>query len=82
METISVRTNFRNTFVDITHDIADVLGRNGWSDGILVVYTPHTTSAITINENADSDVQTDMNAFFIKTNSKSVRVSPYGGGEL
>jgi secondary thiamine-phosphate synthase enzyme len=43
-----------------------VLRANGWQDGILVVYTPHTTSAVTINENADPDVQRDMNSFLSK----------------
>jgi len=66
METISVRTNSRNSFTEITRDVAGVIKDNGWDDGILVVYTPHTTAAITINENADPDVQTDMNAFLSK----------------
>lgn len=66
METISVRTSGRTSFTDITRDIAAVISREGWQDGLLAVYTPHTTSAITINENADPDVQTDMNSFLSK----------------
>lgn len=66
METISVRTENRCSFVEITRDVQLVLRGNGWQDGILVVYTPHTTSAITINENADPDVQRDMNSFLSK----------------
>jgi len=66
METISVRTGTRCAFVEITEDVRSVLRANGWQDGILVVYTPHTTSAITINENADPDVQKDMNSFLSK----------------
>ena len=66
METISVRTGTRCAFVEITEDVRSVLRAKGWQDGILVVYTPHTTSAITINENADPDVQKDMNSFLSK----------------
>ncbi|MGD9808399.1 MAG: secondary thiamine-phosphate synthase enzyme YjbQ [Deferribacterales bacterium] len=66
METISVRTGTRCAFVEITGDVQAVLRANGWQDGILVVYTPHTTSAVTINENADPDVQRDMNSFLSK----------------
>ncbi|PLX69630.1 MAG: hypothetical protein C0603_01495 [Denitrovibrio sp.] len=66
METISVRTSSRNSFVEITQDVARVVNEKNWDNGILVVYTPHTTSAITINENADPDVQADMNSFLSK----------------
>ncbi|MGE4317796.1 MAG: secondary thiamine-phosphate synthase enzyme YjbQ [Deferribacterales bacterium] len=66
MDTISIKTSARCQFVDISADIVRRLTANGWQDGILLVYTPHTTSAITINENADPDVQTDMNSFLSK----------------
>lgn len=66
METISVTTKTRNSFTDITGEIRSVVKREGWQDGILAVYTPHTTSAVTINENADPDVQSDMNSFLSK----------------
>lgn len=66
METISVRTNSRNSFTEITHEVASVISSEGWQDGIVVIYTPHTTSAVTINENADPDVQADMNSFLSK----------------
>ncbi|ADD68033.1 protein of unknown function UPF0047 [Denitrovibrio acetiphilus DSM 12809] len=66
METISVRTKDRNSFIEITDEIAGIISRKGWSDGIIVVYTPHTTSAVTINENADPDVQSDMKGFLSK----------------
>jgi len=66
LETISVRTNTRNSFIDITGKVVSLVSSKGWGDGILVVYTPHTTSAVTINENADPDVQADMNSFLSK----------------
>ncbi|WP_415237975.1 secondary thiamine-phosphate synthase enzyme YjbQ [Seleniivibrio woodruffii] len=66
MFTLNINTSARCQLVDITRDIESRLAAHGLSDGILVVFTPHTTSAITINENADPDVQTDMNAFLSK----------------
>jgi len=47
-------------FYNITRQVRDALERSGVQSGLCVVYTPHTTSAITINENADPDVQSDM----------------------
>lgn len=66
MESIAVRTDSRNCFVEITDEIDRVIKDMGWNDGILTVYTPHTTSAVTINENADPDVQRDMNCFLTR----------------
>ena len=45
---------------DITNQIKEDLKISGTQEGILVVYTPHTTAGITINENADPDVVRDM----------------------
>lgn len=45
---------------DITDMVKDALAMSKVSDGICVVYTPHTTAAITINENADPDVIKDF----------------------
>lgn len=50
----------KNDFYDITSMIKDAVAASGVKDGICVVYTPHTTAAITINENADPDVVRDM----------------------
>ena len=50
----------KNDFYDITSMIKDAVAVSGVKDGICVVYTPHTTAAITINENADPDVVRDM----------------------
>ena len=60
MKTISVKTKSRDDFVDITDKIALAVSESGVADGICVVYTPHTTAAVTINENADPDVQRDI----------------------
>ena len=60
MEILNVPTTSRTEFVDITNLIRDTVSGNGWSDGILTIYCPHTTAAITINEAADPDVQSDI----------------------
>ena len=59
-DTFSVRTSGRCEMVDITADVAAVVGKSGISDGECTVYCRHTTAAITINENADPDVVEDI----------------------
>ncbi len=46
--------------IDITHEIRESITESGVTEGICVVFCPHTTAAITINENADPDVKTDF----------------------
>lgn len=50
----------KNGFYDITRDIEDSVARSKVIDGVAVVFCPHTTAGITINENADPDVVSDM----------------------
>ena len=45
---------------NITAQLREAIAQSGVSDGLAVVYCPHTTAGITINENADPDVVTDM----------------------
>ncbi|GMO45700.1 MAG: secondary thiamine-phosphate synthase enzyme YjbQ [Termitinemataceae bacterium] len=47
-------------FYNITAKVQETVTKNGIKDGLCVVYCPHTTAGITINENADPDVVTDM----------------------
>lgn len=56
----SIKTSTRNEFVDITAQVYDFIRSSQFCDGICIVYTPHTTAAITINENADPDVKFDI----------------------
>jgi secondary thiamine-phosphate synthase enzyme len=60
MTTFQIQTRQRNEFVEITDRVRAALKQSGIRDGICVVYCPHTTAAITINENADPDVVHDM----------------------
>jgi len=65
-KTINVRTHQYIQFVDITHDVRQYVAETGATDGIILVYTPHTTAGITINENADPAVTADIEAFLKK----------------
>jgi len=57
---ISVKTRSRTEFVDITGEVSDSVGGSGIKNGICIVYVPHTTAAVTINENADPSVPADI----------------------
>jgi secondary thiamine-phosphate synthase enzyme len=48
------------SMIDITGEVYDVVQKSGVKDGICVVFIPHTTAGITINENADPDVVRDF----------------------
>ena len=53
-------TTGQNNWTDITSRAREALRESGIQDGICVVYCPHTTAGITINENADPDVVRDL----------------------
>jgi secondary thiamine-phosphate synthase enzyme len=55
-----VDSSDRNGMIDITSQVQGVVSKSGITCGDAVVYCPHTTAAITINENADSDVVHDI----------------------
>lgn len=65
-KTINVSTRQYIQFVDITHEVRRYVSETGVTDGIILVYTPHTTAGITINENADPAVTADIEAFLKK----------------
>lgn len=46
--------------IDITREVSRVIKNSGLKSGLAVVFVPHTTAGITINENADPDVKTDL----------------------
>jgi secondary thiamine-phosphate synthase enzyme len=58
---INIKTNQRNEIIDITHLIEPLI-----ENGLIIIYVPHTTCAVTINESADNDVKID---FLKKLNS-------------
>ncbi len=63
---ISLKTSERNQFIDITDRITDIVYNSEISSGIAIIYTPHTTAGITINENADPSVRRDIVEFLSK----------------
>jgi len=60
METLTVKTHRRHEMIDVTERINDVIAQSGIEDGIALIYVPHTTAGMTINENADPDVVHDI----------------------
>jgi len=57
---LSIRTSRRVEFVDVTNEIRRIVKEVNISEGIVVVYVPHTTCGITINEHADPSVVSDI----------------------
>jgi len=60
LERLSIRTSARTAMIDITSKVQQVVERSGVKSGICTVFVPHTTAGITINENADPDVVSDI----------------------
>jgi secondary thiamine-phosphate synthase enzyme len=55
---LQVNSGNRNELIDVTSQVAEVA--KGVLDGVITLFVPHTTAAITINEGADPDVKTDI----------------------
>jgi len=60
LTSIKVISSRKEQFIDVTGEIAAFVKKTGVSNGICLVHVPHTTAAVTINENADPDVKRDM----------------------
>jgi secondary thiamine-phosphate synthase enzyme len=60
MKEINIRTNSPVEMIDITAVVRAAVKEENVHDGYCIVFTPHTTAAITINENADPDVPRDI----------------------
>jgi secondary thiamine-phosphate synthase enzyme len=60
MKEISVRTNAQVEMIDITTAVETAVKEKNVENGFCIVFTPHTTAAVTINENADPDVPRDI----------------------
>ncbi len=57
---LHISTKSRNQMVDITSQVALLVSQSGITNGDVIVYCPHTTAAVTINENADPSVPHDI----------------------
>ena len=60
MKELKVVSNKRNEMIDITNDVQRIISEENIQNGHVIVYVPHTTAAITINEGADPSVQRDI----------------------
>ena len=60
MQKFTLKTTQRNQMTDITNSIAEQVRLSGIDSGSVLIYNPHTTAGVTINENADPDVVHDM----------------------
>jgi secondary thiamine-phosphate synthase enzyme len=57
---IMVRSREREELVEFTGEVSDILSESGVREGVCVLFVRHTTAGLTVNENADPDVASDM----------------------
>jgi secondary thiamine-phosphate synthase enzyme len=60
--TISITTRSRSEMIDITSKVEEELNKSGLTNGVCVLFVPHTTAGVTINEGADPNVVADIQA--------------------
>src|SRR5690625_3410964 len=60
LHTFTINTEEKQSFTNLDWHLEEALQESDVGNGVMVVYCPHTTGAITINENADPDVKTDL----------------------
>lgn len=60
MDKINIKTNARSELIDITDRIQAIVTKSKVKDGICFVFCPHTTAGLTINENVDPSVRSDI----------------------
>jgi secondary thiamine-phosphate synthase enzyme len=59
-QVFSIKTNQRSQMVEVTREVQEIVTARKLTSGMVVVYCPHTTAGLTINENADPDVVHDF----------------------
>ena len=60
LETLTIQSQQPSELVEITHQVQEAVSAAGMADGVAVLFVPHTTAGITLNENADPSVRGDM----------------------
>ncbi|MET3697815.1 secondary thiamine-phosphate synthase enzyme [Bacillus oleivorans] len=60
LKKFTLKTSQRDQMIDVTQQVQEFINENAIKDGVVIIYCPHTTAGITINENADPDVKRDM----------------------
>lgn len=66
VERLQVKTASRNELIDITKNVESIVKKTNTESGVVHIYCPHTTAAITINENCDPSVQRDISESLTK----------------
>ncbi len=74
LKEIQLQTKRRTEVIDITTEVSEILRANGIENGLAVIFVPHTTAGITINENADPSVKRD---FLTKMNRMIPEIDGY-----
>ena len=78
MVELTVTTGRREEMIDVTSQVREIVDASGLDAGFVLCYVPHTTAGITINENADPDVQRDI---LYKLNKEIPQRDGYHHGE-
>jgi secondary thiamine-phosphate synthase enzyme len=60
LKKFSLKTSKRDQMIELTQQVQEYIMEENIKEGAVIVYCPHTTAGITINENADPDVKLDM----------------------
>ena len=60
MHTITLSSSKKHELIDITSEVEEIVKKSKVKEGICFLYVPHATAAVTINENADQNIQTDI----------------------
>ena len=60
LDEVSVKTHQREELLDITSVVREFVNKHTLTDGVITLFVPHTTAAVTINENADPTVKRDI----------------------
>ncbi len=60
IQTFQLKTSKQTEFIDITRSVQEAVKKTGVGKGICYIFVPHTTAAVTINENADPSVSEDI----------------------
>ena len=66
LKVLTVETKRRTELVDITSEVQKAVSESGVKDGIIVIFVPHTTAAVTVNENYDPSVARDIEGWLSK----------------
>ncbi len=72
MKIITVKSVSSEELIDITEQVKEIVSESKMSEGLCCIYTPHTTAAVTINENADPSVKSDIIAGLRSLNLEKV----------